>query len=190
MPTIHFNLYLISDRKLLGPWQFWRRLEKALQAGLPAFQLREKDLCDRDLYAMSRRARALTRRYGCKLLINARFDIAKAVEADGVHLPEDSLPIAAVRTALGPRALIGKSTHSLYAATKAQKDGADFITFGPVFATASKKRFGPPVGLDALARVCKKITIPVFALGGIREENAASALKQGAKGIALTLRDC
>ena len=156
-----------------------------MQAGLPALQWREKDLCDRDLYAMALEARALTRRYGCKLLINARFDIAKAANADGVHLPEDSLPIAAARRALGPHALIGKSTHSLVAAAQAQKEGADFITFGPVFATASKKRFGPPVGLDPLRRVCEKIKIPVFALGGINRGNAASAVDQGAKGIAV-----
>ena len=185
MNPIDFKLYLISDRKLFPRAMFWRLLEQALRAGVPAFQLREKDLCDGDLYAMAVKARALTRRYGRKLFINGRFDIAKAVDADGVHLPEDSLPIGAVREALGPRALIGKSTHSLIAATKAQREGADFITFGPVFATASKKQFGPPVGLDALRRVCAKTKIPVFALGGIKPENAATAFRQGAKGVAM-----
>ena len=183
--VIRFSLYLISDRKLLSPAQFWRRLELALSAGLPAFQLREKDLCDRDLYAMAFKPRALTRRYGCKLLINGRFDIAKAVGADGVHLPDNSLPIAAVRQALGPRALIAKSTHSLPSAQKAQREGANFITFGPVFATASKKAYGAPLGLSALREVCDALRIPVFALGGITLDNTRNALAQGAKGVAL-----
>ncbi len=180
-----FTLYLISDRKLFSPEHFWRRLEQALRAGLPAFQLREKDLCDRDLYAMACRARELTRRYGCKLLINGRFDIAKAVGADGVHLPEDSLPIHAVRQALGARALIAKSTHSLSSARKAQREGANFITFGPVFATASKKTYGAPLDLAALRDVCSNVRIPVFALGGITLGNTSTALAQGAQGIAL-----
>lgn len=182
---VDFNLYLISDRKIIPAKAFWARLEEALRGGLRAFQLREKDLPDGELHAMALKARALTRRYGCKLLINGRWDIAKAVDADGVHLPEDGLPISAVRRALGKRGCIGKSTHSLASARKAQKDGADFITFGPVFATASKKSYGPPLGVAALREVCAKIRIPVFALGGITRSNAGLALEQSSHGLAV-----
>ncbi len=182
---VDFNLYLISDRKIIAPEAFWRRLEVALREGLRAFQLREKDLCDRDLAAMAAKARALTRRYGCKLFINGRFDIAKAVEADGVHLPEDGLPVQDVRRHTPRGFLIGKSTHSPAAALYAQKNGADFITFGPVFETPSKRQYGPPKGLDALQEVCAKTKIPVFALGGIDRDNTAEVLRAGAFGCAL-----
>ncbi len=187
--TPDFRIYLISDRRCVPRGLIWNRLEKILRAGSCAFQLREKDLPDRRLYAMAIRARALTRRHGCRLLINGRWDIAKAVGADGVHLPQDSLPIPAVRKALGKRALIGKSTHSLAQAMRAQKDGADFITFGPVFDTPSKRSFGPPLGLLKLQKVCAEISIPVFALGGITEKNTASVLEKGAWGIAARIKN-
>ncbi len=182
---VDFNLYLISDRKIIAPDAFWPKLRQALRGGLRAFQLREKDLCDKDLVAMAAKGRALTRRYGCKLFINGRFDIAKAVEADGVHLPENGMPIQDVRRHAPRGFLIGKSTHSLASALRAQKDGADFITFGPVFETASKKKYGPPKGLEALQEVCTKTKIPVFALGGIDSANAAEVLQAGAFGCAL-----
>ena len=182
---VDFRIYLISDRKIIPRSSFWKRLEAILKVGLPAFQLREKDLCDKELYAIARSARALTKRHGCKLLINGRWDIAKAVGADGVHLPEDSLPLPVVRREMGKRAILGKSTHSLKAAQRALKEGADYISFGPIFDTPSKRAFGQPLGLNALQAVCAEISIPVFALGGIKLENASRTMNQGAWGIAL-----
>jgi thiamine-phosphate pyrophosphorylase len=178
---VDFRLYLIGANTTRS----WRPLEQSLSAGLPAFQLREKDSTDRQRLTLGLKARALTRRHRAKLLINGRWDIAKLVKADGVHLPVDSLPIAVVRKALGIHALIGKSTHSLAEAQRAQREGADFITFGPIFSTASKWKFGPPLGLGALRAVCSKISIPVFALGGIKIGNARTVLGTGAWGIAL-----
>ena len=185
MGLVDFHIYLISDRKIIPRSSFWTRLEIILKAGLPIVQLREKDLCDKELYAMAKKARVLTKRYGCKLLINGRWDIAKTVGADGVHLPQDSIPIQVVRQALGTGSLIGKSTHSLASAQKAQREGADFISFGPVFATPSKRIYGPALGLNALRKVCEKLSIPVFALGGIKPNNLRNVLDQGAWGIAV-----
>ena len=111
--------------------------------------------------------------------------MALAVEADGVHLRTDSLPTRVVRRVLGPRKLIGVSAHSLADVRRAADEGADFVTFGPVFETPSKTRYGPPLGLDALAEACRWSPIPVYALGGIGRDRIASALAAGARGVAM-----
>jgi thiamine-phosphate pyrophosphorylase len=166
---IDFSLYLITDRKLFTVYRsLLTAVEKALKGGVRAIQLREKDLGTRELLKMAYRMRELTKQYKAKLFINDRFDVALAVEADGVHLTQNSIPVDAVRSAVKKKLLIGASTHSLKEAKLAEKKGADFITMGPVYRTPSKLKYGKPVGIDALKEVCKKIKIPVFAIGGIK----------------------
>jgi len=148
-------------------------------------QLREKDLSPRELLELASVIRALTGRHGAKLLINDRADIALAAGADGVHLGEASIPVAAARRILGPERLIGVSCHDTVGALAAEKSGADFITFGPVYPTPSKAAYGPPVGVNQLSEAVKLLQIPVFALGGIKRENAPEAMATGASGIAL-----
>lgn len=184
-PWIDFNLYLITDRKQTEGRPLCTVVEEALKAGVRAVQLREKDLSSRELYEAAYEMRKLTARYGAKLLINDRVDIALAVEADGVHLGNDSLPIYRVRKVLGEKKLIGVSCHNQVNAITAQEKGADFVTFGPVFLTPSKASYGEPVGVDMLGIVSDIIQIPVFALGGINRENASQAVAAGAHGIAL-----
>ncbi len=164
-----------------------------IAAGLDWVQLREKDLPTRGLLELAREAVNAARGSATRILINDRLDIALAVGAAGVHLGEASLPLAEVarwcRTASGEKPvpdgfLVGASCHSLAAAVEAERSGADYIFFGPVFATPSKAAYGPPQGLPKLAEVCRRVRIPVLAIGGVTRENAAACLEAGASGVA------
>ena len=183
---IDFRLYLISDRKLFaGSESFLVAMEEALKGGVRAVQLREKDLAVRELLEMAYRLRETTKRYGAKLFINDRVDIALAVDADGVHLGHTGLPPQAARKAAGEGLLIGVSAHSIEQAKKAEQDGADFMTLGPVYETPSKLRYGRPLGADILKMAKDIISIPVFAIGGIKEDKADEVMQAGAYGIAV-----
>lgn len=131
------------------------------------------------------RALLLTRGSETRLLVNDRSDIARAAGADGVHLTAQSLPAAVVRKIYGDEFVIGVSTHSVQEAKAARIAGADFIVFGPVFESASKRAFGPPQGLDKLREVTRELDgFPVLAIGGITIENVAACVASGASGIA------
>ena len=182
---IDFNLYLITDRNQTGSVRLVDVVEDALKGGIRGVQLREKDLSSRELYELAYDMRKLTAKYDAKLIINDRVDVALAVEADGVHLGLNSLPIHRVRKLLGSNRLIGISCHNQVNAIMAQENGADFITFGPVYYTASKANYGKPVGVEKLETVSQLLQIPVFALGGIKKTNINEVLAAGATGIAL-----
>jgi thiamine-phosphate pyrophosphorylase len=183
---VDFNLYLITDRKLFPTNDLLLAgIEDALRAGVKAIQLREKDLATRTLLDMAYRMRELTMKYNALFFINDRVDIAMCVRSDGVHLGQTSIPVHAVRELVGDKVLIGASTHSLDEALNAEKEGADFVTFGPVYHTPSKSKYGEPVGTEALKTVRKKITKPVFGIGGIKPGNVAEVMKAGADGIAV-----
>ena len=184
-PWIDFNLYLITGRAETLGRNLEFVVEEALRGGVRAVQLREKGLATKELYETAYELRRLTSRYGAKLIINDRLDIALAVEADGVHIGAQSLPLYKVRRLLGESKLIGVSCHNQIQAISAQEMGADFITFGPVFYTASKAAYGDPVGLEKLGMVTEMLQIPVFALGGIGLHNCAQVVSRGVRGIAL-----
>ena len=186
MPTVDFNLYLITDRRQAPPgFTLVDAVRAACEGGVRAVQLREKDLSAADLFPLALELRALTRQYGARLLINDRIDLALAVEADGVQLGGHSLPTAAARNILGPERLIGVSTHSLEEIAAASRGGADFVTFGPVYFTPSKAAYGKPAGLDLLEAACCASPLPVFALGGISPERVEPVVAAGAGGVAL-----
>src|SRR5208283_2752395 len=153
--------------------------EGALKAGVRAVQLREKDLPTRELLNVVYRMRKLTAEYGAKLFVNDRADIALCAGADGVHLGQESMPVYAVRKIAGDDFTIGVSTHNLKEASLAEKEGADFITFGPVYQTPSKLKYGAPVGLEALNEVAGEIGIPVFGIGGIKLDTINAVMKSG-----------
>ncbi len=183
---VDFSLYLITDRQQLRETRsLLSAVRQALKGGVRAVQLREKDLETRDLLKLSYKMRKLTAEYKPKLFINDRIDVALAVNADGVHLTQNSIPIEAVRETVKEKLLIGVSTHSLKEARDAEKGGADFITFGPVFRTASKVKYGSPVGMDSLIQTCSKINVPVFALGGIKDHRIEKVKEAGAYGAAM-----
>lgn len=183
--NVGFNLLLITDRNQTGSVRLIDIVEDALKGGVRGVQLREKDLSSRELYELAYDMRKLTSRYDAKLLINDRVDIALAVDADGVHLGLNSMPIHRVRRLLGGGKLIGVSCHNQINAIMAQENGADYITFGPVYYTPSKANYGKPVGVDVLETVAHLLQIPVFALGGIKMDNIREVTAAGADGIAL-----
>lgn len=179
-------LYLITDRKQLAEARLLLKvLEELLEAGVTMLQLREKDLSGAELLPLARDIRELTKHYNCKLLINDRVDVAMAVDADGVHLGGNSVPPAVARELLGPNKLIGVSTHSVTDILTAERQGADFVTYGPVFYTPSKAAYGKPLGLDALKTACTHSKLPVYGLGGIKRENCSAVRNSGAHGVAL-----
>lgn len=183
---IDFDCYLITDRHLVPSGRtLLQTIEITLAAGVRAVQLREKDMSAAELLPLARQLRELTRRYRAKLFINDRVDLALAVAADGVHLGGHSLPVDIVRHLAGPDLLIGVSTHRHEEISRAAEQGADFVTFGPVFITPSKVAYGEPRGIENLAEACRLSPLPVFALGGITVETAPAARQAGAHGIAL-----
>jgi len=182
--TVDFKLYLITDRKQTKQ-PLLEAVRLALQGGVRAIQLREKDLPIRELLALALEMRRLTNDFGAKLFINDRVDVAVAVKADGVHLGHQSMPPQAVKKIVGNGMLIGVSTHNLEEAIEAEKGGADFITLGPVFVTPSKAKYGAPIGPAALREVKKNSTIPIFGLGGIMPETIDDVLQTGVHGIGM-----
>lgn len=182
---VDFNLYLITDRFQTAGRTLPAVVADALRGGLRAVQLREKDLPPCQLFELAVELRAITREFGARLLINDRIDVAQAVGADGVHLGKAGIPVAVARRLLTSGQLIGYSAHALEEARQAERDGADFITFGPVYSTPSKAAYGAPQGLGALKETAASSGIPVFALGGVKKMSVADVMATGAHGIAL-----
>jgi len=183
--TPTFDLYLVTDRAQTGGRDPLAVLEQALAGGVKAVQLREKDLNGKALFELAEKTRRLCDRYQASLLINDRIDVALAVDAAGVQITGVSLPVDVARNLLGPRKLLGASTHSLEEARQAQNDGADFILFGPVYLTPSKAAFGAPQGLQALKKILENVSLPVYAIGGIKAEHIAELRSLGVRGVAL-----
>lgn len=180
------------------------KVAAAIAAGTDWIQIREKSLPASSLAQLLRAALAATlfpkiaspcgghdlRTYRTRILVNDRLDVALAGNADGVHLGENSLPLSEARRLLqnfqksSPEFMTGASCHSLASAQAAESDGADYLFFGPVFATPSKAAFGEPQGLQRLREVCRAVKMPVLAIGGVTAQNAAQCLDSGASGIA------
>lgn len=185
-------VYLITDRlslpappnhKLTTTPELTDFIQRALTAGVDLLQIRERDLPARDILSISEAAVQKAQRTGARVLVNDRADVAKSAQA-GVHLTTRSLTADTVRRVFGLEMIIGSSTHSLEEARAAENSGADFVVFGPVYETVSKREYGPPVGVEALRAASRCVGIPVLALGGITLANFHEALEAGAAGIA------
>jgi thiamine-phosphate pyrophosphorylase len=173
-PRVSFRLYLITDRHVVKDGDLIAACEAALTTaceaappGTVALQLREKDLPARELYELALRLRKICTRAGAPLIVNDRVDVAIGADADGIHLPFDSIGVSMARKLLGRDRLIGVSSHSPPDVAGAAREGADFAVFGPVFDPLSKPATGPAWGASGLNAACGAGAIPVFALGGI-----------------------
>ena len=193
-PIRETKLCYVTDRKALagsGEAQvraLLEKIERAARAGVDWIQIREKDLCGRELVALV--SEALRRvPSSCRVLVNDRLDVALAAGADGLHLGEHSLPVEEAKRLvkeqrIGGEFLVGVSTHSVEAVRTAEAKGADYVIFGPVFATPSKLAYGPPQGVERLAAACGSVSILVIAIGGVAVEKSHECIRAGASGIA------
>lgn len=176
------GLYFVTDRQVRGMTSEEMTMI-VLKAGAGWIQYREKGKNRREIFDEALRLRKLTREYGAAFIVNDHADIALAVDADGVHLGQDDLPLREAREFMGKR-IIGISTHSLTEALDAVSRGADYIGFGPVFHTTTKDA-GEPRGTEMLKEIKRHAAIPVVAIGGITIENLPQVLKAGADGVAV-----
>jgi thiamine-phosphate pyrophosphorylase len=175
------RLWAVTDpARLGGDFERWCAALRAL--GVGALQLRAKELTDRDLHALAVRARRAFAPPGL-LVVNRRFDLALAAGADGVHLPADGLPADLVRRAAPAGFLVGRSTHALAEIEAARAEGADYVFFGPVLPTPSKRDADRAHGISSLSGAAA-LGVPVVAIGGLDAESAPAALAAGAAGVA------
>ena len=179
------RLIVITDRLLAHPRTVEEVVTLALEGGARAIQLRDKDAGAREMLASARRLRALTREFEALLFINDRIDVALAVDADGVHLGPDDIPVAALRSVVPPGFVIGHSTDLPEVARRAQDDGADYLGCGTVYPTSSKGDAGEVIGLERLQEVVRSVDIPVVGIGGIDASRAPEVAETGCAGIAV-----
>ena len=183
---IDFKLYAITDRHQCAPTPLVDVISELLDVGVKGLQLREKDLSDTALIQLAQPIAALCENYDAKLFINTHISVAREVGAAGVHLPAKAELVGSVKeTEAGDNFYIGCSVHSLDAAKRREVEGADFLTYRPIYPTASKPGYGPAVGTACLAEVVEGVKLPVFALGGITPDRVQECLAAGAFGVAV-----
>jgi thiamine-phosphate pyrophosphorylase len=178
------RLYAITDRNLAGR-QHDQIVVELLAGGARLIQIRDKEASGRDFLDLARACVKLARAAGARLIVNDRVDIALAADADGVHLGQDDLDVAAARALLGPTKVIGLSTHSLDQYRAALATSADYLAVGPIYATRTKDDHEPVVGLELIRRAREIADRPLVAIGGITLQRAAEALAAGADSIAV-----
>ena len=183
-----WRTYLVTQQSLSAGRSTVDIVEAAIEGGVDAVQLREKDVSARERYALGRRLRERTRAAGVDLIVNDRVDLAAAIDADGVHLGQSDLPVAAARDLLGEDAIVGVSTGSVAEAAAAADAGADYLGVGAIYGTTSKPdadTANDGLGLEALADIAAAVSIPVVAIGGITADNAAATVDAGATAVAV-----
>lgn len=179
------KIYPITDTRISG-LSHAAQVERLIAGGATLIQLREKHASPREFYEAAKEALQTARAHGVKLIINDRVDIALALGADGVHLGQDDLPPDHARRILGPRAIIGFSTHSVRQAVGAIKLPIDYIAIGPIFTTKTKENPDEVVGIGGLKEVRAAIDeFPLVAIGGITSENFSNVLGAGADSAAI-----
>ncbi len=181
---VSYRLYLVSDQRVLKGRDFIESLEQAILGGVTVLQLRDKEASSKAFYQWALEVKKLTEKYRIPLIINDRIDIALAVDAEGVHLGQQDLPIKAARRLMGPQKILGASTATLEEAKKAEAEGADYIGVGALFPTETKSNTRR-VSLEQLKLIKNSVSIPVVGIGGISEDNLSSIIQTGVDGVAV-----
>ncbi len=179
------KLYVVSDRALARGRSEEDMLRAATAGGATAFQLRGKEWSDRELFSVGKRLASLCRELDVLFLVNDRVDIAMACGADGVHLGKCDLPVVVARRLMGSAAVIGASAQNVTEARNALSAGADYIAASPVWATPTKPDAPNPLGLEGMRAICRAVSSPVIAIGGMKAENAEEVIRYGADGVAV-----
>ena len=182
---IDYSLYLVTDRGLSRGRSTLEIVRAAVRGGVTCVQLREKTGSTRGFIEEAVSVKAFLNSCGVPLIINDRVDVALAVGADGVHLGQSDLPLAAARSLVGPEMVIGISVESVRDAVEAQAAGADYLGVSPVLATPTKTDTAAPLGLAGLRAIREAVKTPLVAIGGLNRDNAAAAIRNGADGVAV-----
>ncbi len=180
-----YELYVVTDAGLSNGLSHSQICELACKGGADVIQLRDKDMDDAEFSRYARECKRICDKYGSIFIVNDRFDIALACEADGAHLGQSDYPIAEARRRAPEGFILGCSVGSPEEAIKAERDGASYVALSPVFDSSSKDDAGPGHGLRILSEIRKAVKIPVLAIGGINKDNAASVVEAGAEGLAV-----
>ena len=183
--TVIPRLYAIIDPGQAGGRPLLEVAAALLSSGVRLIQLRDKQAASRDLYERAQLVAECVHRGGGIFIVNDRADVAWAVNADGVHVGQDDLPVEPARAIVGPDKLVGFSTHNLEQVRIADLSSADYVAFGPIFATASKEQPDPVVGVEGLREARKATSKPLVAIGGITPENARGVIEAGADSVAV-----
>ncbi|MEI8190085.1 MAG: thiamine phosphate synthase [candidate division NC10 bacterium] len=181
---VDLTLYLVTDRRWLGERTLWDGVEEAILGGVTLVQLREKEISSKEYLELAQQVKTVTDRHGIPLIVNDRLDIALAIDADGVHLGPDDLPVPIARKLLGGDKIIGASAASADEALLLQAQGADYLGVGAVFPTGTKQGT-EKVGLEDLRGIKSAVHIPVVAIGGITAENASLVMETRVDGVAV-----
>lgn len=183
-PDIDYTLYLCTDRRLMTTETIEESVELAVKGGVSVVQLREKECTSREFYHMAKAVKTITDAYEVPLIINDRIDIALAVEADGVHLGQQDVPVSVARDLLGADKIVGATANTVELAVQAWRDGADYLGVGDIFGTTTKSDTHH-ITLDELKEIRDSVQIPVVAIGGVKEENIALLKPTGVEGAAV-----
>ncbi len=179
------RVYVLTDHQLARGRSERAIVEQAIAGGATAIQLRWKRGPLFEAVDLGRALRDICRDAGVLFVVNDRVDLALAVEADGVHLGEEDLPVPEARRIAGDRLIIGYSPPTLVEAVEAERNGADYLGVGPVFGTATKADAGPAIGVDRVAQIVRAVSVPVVGIGGITAGNAPEVIRAGAAGVAV-----
>ncbi|WP_408959883.1 thiamine phosphate synthase [Natrinema sp. 74] len=182
-----WRTYLVTQASLSNGRPTTEVVRAAIDGGVDAVQLREKDASARSRYELGHELRELTAAAGVDLIVNDRIDIARPIDADGVHVGQSDLPVAVARDLLGPEAIVGCSTSTVAEARAAAADGADYLGVGAVYGTASKDVDDDKngIGPERIAAIADAVSIPIVGIGGITTDNAGPVVKAGAAGVAV-----
>jgi len=182
---VDYTLYLVTDRGILGGRNLFEAVEAAIRGGVTLLQLREKDASGREFYELALQMKRVAASHHIPLIINDRLDIALAVDADGLHVGQDDLPVEVARRLLGPGKILGCSVSNEEEAVQAERNGADYLGAGIVYPTGSKEVATPPIGVDGLRRIKEAVSIPVVGIGGIGLHNVTAVKEAGVDGISV-----
>ena len=185
MRDVDWSVYVITGPLTAPDRSVVDVVRAAIRGGATVVQLREKEATTRDMIELGRALLAVTRPAGVPLIVNDRLDVALAIEAEGLHVGMDDMPVATARRLLGPDLLLGYSPNSVAAARQGVREGADYLGIGDVYGTGSKPDAGEPVGLEGLAAAARAVSIPVVAIGGVTVDNTLAAIRAGAAGVAV-----
>jgi thiamine-phosphate pyrophosphorylase len=184
-PPFDYALYLVTDRRLSRGRTTLEIVQAAVRGGVTCVQLREKNCSTREFVREALAVRDFLKASGVPLIINDRLDVAMAVGADGVHLGQTDMPLEMARAIVGDGMCIGISAESLENALAAERGGADYIGVSPIYDTPTKTDTAPPLGLEGLRDIRAAVGIPLVAIGGLKRDNAAEVVRNGADGIAV-----